>query len=540
MAEYYRTRFTIEGAVEDSELRGVALLEAAAGVAHEWAEDRFGEPLGDVAGNYKADNGAAVHIDRERLEESGFWGLTLEHPDRDTDGVRWRSDFRLATEGGRVDAEIDVSLRRVGGAPDSSNSLGNASYPNALATLFRKFVCKSAGEALTIRAKRVAASDAAAFVDDAIFGSERLMPLVVVSERWGRVLVDPDYLQWRLLGLATVATYDDDAARAARERLGNSPIGCWGGYIRAYRPGCLPDDDLPGTPWRNRYWTWQEMINVMRQNPEDLLRDIGDECLGLALPRPRPRLYEEVSSRIRRLRYERLLERAEGASADVAENKALWELADGATRENGELRKNRDELLDQIDDLNLQLLDKEAVVKELNEALVAIQRTTADDPDAELGDLDELRPKFGLVSDVVEYADGKLTHLRFVPNAFETAKSDYTKGFDNRADAIFRELETLNECARQRVRPESLQGKGVQLWLEENGIAYSDESESTKNQFSDERTFFDPAISDDRLMTHHIKMFGDDIRIHLCWSRDEGRFLVGYIGKHLRTVRDPT
>ena len=534
MAEYYRTRFAIEGAVEDSELRGVALLEAAAGVAHEWAEDRFGEPLGDVAGNYKADNGAAVHIDRERLEESGFWGLTLEHPDRDTDGVRWRSDFRLATEGDRVDAEIDVSLRRVGGAPDSSNSLGNASYPNALATLFRKFVCKSAGEALAIRAKRITAGEAAAFVDEAIFSSERLMPLVVVSERWGRVLVDPDYLQWRLLGLATVATYDDDAARAARERLGNSPIGCWGGYIRAYRPGCLPDDDLPGTPWRNRYWTWQEMISIMRQNPEDLLRDIGDECLGLALPQPRPRLYEEVSSRIRRLRYERLLERAEGTSADVSENKALWELADSATRENGELRKNRDELLDQIDDLNLQLLDKEAVVKELNEALVAIQRTTADDPDAELGDLDELRPKFGLVSDVVEYADGKLAHLRFVPNAFETAKSNYTKEFDNRADAIFRALETLNECARQRVRPESLQGKGVQLWLKEHGVNYSNEADSAIQQFPEERTFYDPFVSDFRFMPHHIKMFRNDIRIHLSWSHDEDKFIVGYIRDHLK------
>ena len=535
MAEYYRTRFAIEGAVEDSELRGVALLEAAAGVAHEWAEDRFGEPLGDGAGNYKADNGAAVHIDREQLEESGFWGLTLEHPDRDTDGVRWRSDFRLATEGGRVDAEIDVSLRRVGGAPDSSNSLGNASYPNALAALFRKFVCKSAGEVLTIRAKRVAAGDAAAFVDDAIFGSERLMPLVVVSERWGRVLVDPDYLQWRLLGLATVATYDDDAARATRERLGNSPIGCWGGYIRAYRPGCLPDDDLPGTPWRNRYWTWQEMINIMRQNPEDLLRDIGDECLGLALPQPRPRLYEEVSSRIRRLRYERLLERADGASADIAENKALWELADSATRENGELRKNRDELLDQIDDLKLQLLDKEAAVRELNEALVATQRTTADESDAELGDLDELRPKFGLVSDVVEYADGKLTHLRFLSNAFSSARKS---PFLDR-DKLYETLEILDECGQARAN--DTLGVSVENWLGGRSVDYAPfESESTMNEYGDQRVFRDGL--NDITMQEHIKLGGGGnrdpqrvMRLHFIWSASEKRWLIGHVGRHLDT-----
>lgn len=537
MAEYYRTRFAIEGAVEDSELRGVALLEAAAGVAHEWAEDRFGEPLGDVAGNYKADNGAAVHIDRERLEESGFWGLTLEHPDRDTDGVRWRSDFRLATEGDRVDAEIDVSLRRVGGAPDSSNSLGNASYPNALATLFRKFVCKSAGEALTIRAKRIAASEAAAFVDDAIFSSERLMPLVVVSERWGRVLVDPDYLQWRLLGLATVATYDDAAAQAARERLGNSPIGCWGGYIRAYRPGCLPDDDLPGTPWRNRYWTWQEMLNIMRQNPEDLLRDIGDECLGLALPRPRPRMYEDVSSRIRRVRYERLLERAESASADVAENKALWELADGATRENGELRKNRDELLDQIDDLNSQLLDKEAVVKELNEALVAIQRTNADEPDAELGDLDEQPSEFVSVGNVVEYAKGTMDRLRFFSDAAED------DSYFPRPGDVYDALRALDKCAEERILG-SL-GMDVGDWLKGKGIDYAPhESDTAMGKYGDERTFQDDLRKTRVKMPAHIKLGGgvrgqNVLRIHLIWGEDAGcaeqKWLIGYIGTHLST-----
>lgn len=537
MAEYYRTRFTIEGAVEGSELRGVALLEAAAVVAHEWAGDRFGEALGSEAGNYKAANGATAHIDRERLEESGFWGLALEHPDGDRDGVRWRSDFRLATEGGGVDAEIDVSVRRVGGAPDSSDSLGNASYPNALATLFRKFVCKSAGETLTIRAKRVSANDAVAFMKDAIFGSDRLMPLVAVSERWGRVLVDPDYLQWRLLGLATVATYDDAASRAMRERLGDSPLGCWGGYIRAYRPGCLPSDDLPRTPWRNRYWTWQEMINVMRQDPEDLLRDIGDECLGLALPRPRPRLYEEVSSRIRRVRYERLLERAEGASTGVAEYKALWDYADDVARENDALRKTRDELLDQIDDLKLQLLDKEAAVRELTKSR---QHSETDASDSDIGDAGELRTKFGSVYAMVEYAAGKLAHLRFVPNAFKTAKSNKTIQFDTRADEIFEALETLNECAMQRAQSESLQGKGVQQWLKENGVDSSDESEATKNQFRSERTFSDPVVSDFWFMPYHIKMFGDDIRIHVRWLHEEGRFLVGHIGKHLRTVRDPT
>lgn len=531
MAEYYRTRFAIEDAVEDSELRGVALLEAAAGVAHEWAEDRFGEPLGDAAGNYKADNGAAVHIDRERLEEAGFWGLTLEHPDNDTDGVRWRSDFRLATDGGRVDAEIDVSLRRVGGAPDSSNPLGNASYPNALATLFRKFVCKSAGEALTIRAKRVAASDAAAFVDDAIFGSERLMPLVVVSERWGRVLVDPDYLQWRLLGLATVATYDDDAARAARERLGNSPIGCWGGYIRAYRPGCLPDDDLPGTPWRNRYWTWQEMLNIMRQNPEDLLRDIGDECLGLALPRPRPRLYEEVSSRIRRLRYERLLERAEGASANAAEYKALWDYADDVARENDALRKTRDELLDQIDDLKLQLLDKEAAVKELS---VARQSSEAEDANSELDDSDELPPAFGSVCDVVEYDKATMDRLRFFPNAVKTACDSQFQRPDDVHDA----LRALNECAEERISG-SL-GMDVGDWLKGKGIDYAPhESETAMGKHGDERTFRDDARKIGVQMPAHIKLGGNQLRIHLIWGEDAGcaeqKWLIGYIGKHLPT-----
>ena len=539
MAEYYKTSFTIEDAVETLDLRGVALLEAAADIAHEWAEDRFGEPLGDGAGNYVAANGTTVHIDREQLEESGFWGLTLEHPDKDTDGVRWRSDFRLATEGDRVEAEVEV--RRIGG--ESALAYGYVNRPNALATLFQKFICKSAGQSLTTEAKRITASDAAAFVDDMIFSSERLMPLVVVSEnRLGGVFANPDYLQSRLLGLAIVATYDNDAALAVREQLGDSPLGCWDGYIRVYRSRCLPSD----ASWQNRYWNWQNMSYILRRNEAwQLPQEIGDECLNLVIPQPGPRLYEEVSSRVRRLRYERLLERlrsVESTPSDDAEYKELLEYADDVTRQNDELRKDNDELRVQVDDLTSQLSDKESIIEQYN---ISWQYSKADESDSELYDEDEPPPEFDTVYDVVEYAKGSMDLLRFFSYATETAKG---ASYFPRPNDVHDALKALDDCAKKRITSGSL-GKDVAEWLREKGIEYSPhESITAIGKYGAKRTFRDDLKKAHVKMPAHIKLGGglgeqNQLRIHLIWGEeaesDEKKWLIGYIGRHLPTAKSP-
>ena len=148
-------------------------------------------------------------------------------------------------------------------------------------------------------------------------------------------------------------------------------------------------------------------------------------------------------------------------------------------------------------------------------------------------------PRFSSVREMVEYADANLAGLRFLRNAFETAKSNYTGFFDNRADGIYRVFTVLDECANQRAQEGSLNGKDVHGWLRDRRVHFSDESESTKKQHSAVRTFYDDVGRRDRLMTEHLKVFRNEMRIHVFWEEDESKWLVGHIGKHLPTSLDP-
>ena len=148
-------------------------------------------------------------------------------------------------------------------------------------------------------------------------------------------------------------------------------------------------------------------------------------------------------------------------------------------------------------------------------------------------------PRFPSVAEAVAYVDSNFIRIRFLPNALETSASEYTRNFDHRVDDIYGAFEALESCGK--VRTGSGLGIPVQEWLMRRSIDYSDESESTKQipRCRRERTFFDPESERDIVMTNHIKLFRNELRIHLHWEQDEGRWLVGYIGEHLSTSSDP-
>lgn len=531
MADYYRTSFTIEDAPE---LQGIALLEKVSGIVRDWAELRFGEPLGDnPTGSWESGNGSTLHIDGERFEESSFWGLVLEHPDRDEYGFKWRSDFRFATRGEQIEAEVEV--RRIGDNNKTPASYGNANRPNALTTLFQEFNCTSGGESLTTKARRIVNDEVDTFVNDSIFNSDRLLPLMVVSEnRLGGTFVSADHLQLRLLGLAIVATYNDQTSRNVTDALGNLRLGCWDGSIRVYRPRCSQE----GAPWQNPYWTWQQMNYILRQSDMDwerLLMQMGDECLNLAIHQAGPRMYVEVSSQVRRLRYERLLERLRNAESSASGNdeyKELLDYADAVMHQNDELRKEKEELSEKNAELEAQLSEKDSVIEQLNISLLY-------EPEDEDEDADEVPPDFDSVYETVEYAK-RMEGLRFFSYAVELAKG---ASYFPRPSDVYDVFNALNECAQARSKG-SL-GKHVHEWLAEKNIDYAPhESETTMGKFGSQRTFRDDVKGVRRTMPSHIKLGGGlgesrQLRIHLIWDEDENKWLIGYIGRHLRTAQSP-
>ena len=524
MAEYYRTSFMIETVRDNEKLQGHALLDSVMSVVTEWADDRKGTV-------------GTVRTDSDSLEEEGFFSVTLEHPDTDTVKVKWRVDFRCATAGRGVEAAVDV--RRMVDRSERSegfNSSESAQRPKVLEILVKNFVCTIGGNVLSTEASYISPEDANSFVDNILFDQNRRVPLVVLSENMhGGMFMNANRLQSRLLGLAIVSTYDNHTARLVTDEIGDHRLGCWDGSLRVYRPRSSPEDGS----WQNRFWAWQSMNYTLRTEGWDqLFRDVGDECLSLALPQLGPRLYDEVSARVRRVRYERLLERlrsTEAATQVESEYRELLDYADGITRENDEIRIENEELSNRISELQTQISDKDSVIEELNVSL-RYQDSGMDDFDEDEGS-DELPPEFSSVYQVVEYSSERLDGLRFFPRTVEFAKASQFP----RPNDVYGVFYTLNECAEE-MKANSALGRSLQEWFEEKGVDFAPhESETTMGKFGKSRTFYDDSQRRHIVMQKHVKLGGglgehNQLRIHLEWDENERKWLVGYIGRHLRTA----
>ena len=532
MSGYYRTIFAIgKGDAPSSQIIGDAWR-----CVRNWVAEEYGDPYrsSEQRGAWEGVNGELRLYDRA-LNDMRLCNLVWTRADADASGSRWRLSLRLATDGDGVEADIEVrGMEGDGGEPLSELT---ARPPSVLGQLVERFECSIGDDLLQTAAKRIGVDESDAFVRDEILSESRRMPLLVVTDfRQGGNAVDANELQRELVGLARVFAYNHNTAWNIARDLSQS-LWCYDGAVRLYAPGCSED----GISQQHPYWLPHDVNRLKWDNR--LWQMLRDECVNRMPRQGQGRLYSRVREQIRTQELQDMEARSEQdeesqvldlilSTSDLldGEDKIEKRIYDMLMKRVHGLRYRKERLIAEKQELEYEK-------KELERENAQLKREIRK---YESGGVAPQMARFSSVLEVVECAAGELTHLRFVPNAFETAESAYTKDFDTRADAIFRALTVLNECAKQRVRPESLQGKNEQQWLAENGVTYSDESEGVERQFWRDRLFYDPDISDDRLMTHHIKMFGDDIRIHLCWSRDEGRFLVGYIGEHLRTVRDPT
>ena len=523
MAEYYRASFTVDSPNDAPEARGLDLLVEVEAIVRAWAwdEDRFGKtPREESTGDWTNDKGATLHIGKDQLEKAGFWELVLEHPD-DEDAFKWRTDFRLATEGEGV--EVEVGVRRIDGGDELTTQGGSASRPRVLVTLFEKFECSFDGKQLATEAEKVTQKNAANFVHDVVLNASRRMPVVVVTEnRYGGTYMGANYLQSRLLGLANVFAYDNETAKAVNEYLSDW-LRCWEGTMRVYRPGCSADD----ASQQNAFWSWRRMAYI---GWETVILEVGDECLIRSLPQAGPQLYDEVSGRVRQAQYERLQERlknAESAAEDASEYQELLNDAtstiDNYKRENDELRQKNDEL--QYENKRLQ-----------SQVGALSYQDSSDSEPEEVSDDIPPEPAFDSVRQVVEYAAKRFDGLRFFPHAVELAKrSPFPRPSD-----VYRVFTVLDECASER--KQGPLGTGVKEWMKNKGVKYATgESEQTMNKHGEKPNFWDEEKKRRVEMQEHIKLGGGSgenhqLRIHIFWEEDEKKWLIGYIGQHLPTA----
>lgn len=144
---------------------------------------------------------------------------------------------------------------------------------------------------------------------------------------------------------------------------------------------------------------------------------------------------------------------------------------------------------------------------------------------------DEDPPAFDSVEDAVVAADQHFDRLRFLNSAFDSAEG-YPYQRPNRVYDAFKALQELAVTPSQ----ESL-GMGIKDWMKERDIEYSrHESEATMKKLGQTRW-----IGGYEMQTH-IKISSGTaneqhyIRIHFCWEKESGQYIIGHVGEHLPTV----
>ena len=504
-----------------------------------WAEESLGPPYqaDQVRGERCGDNGK-LRLFNHTLDLSGISGLEWKRLAPSVSNEEWRLSVRLATEGN--DVEIDIEIQGVESIEKLINTELLVCPPSFLNILVDKFECSLDGFKMNCTATPILLQDSCHFAERELYVANRRTPIVVVSGRHAEEFSsEADRLQGQLLGIAKVFTYDHDTAWSIAKDLPR-PLRCYDGAIRLYSPGCSKDDISQQHP----YW--------MREDAEKLggqfWKIIRDECIKRVSSHGRRRLFAQVRSRIQQDETDRLEARVDQFEQGTPESEndswdELLEMFLEPPDDMDSVSKGKYNALltvaraqrNKADNL---VLENERLRYSLDQLRAGESQSSVLASEDQVIDENHDQPlSFQSVLEAVEFASENLSGLRFLRSAFETAKSGYTRTHDGQADEVYEALSVLNECAERRDKG----GLGISLekWFKSRKVEFSNEAKATIRKFSDERRFQDDEIGEHILMTQHLKLLHNDIRIHVKWDKSNSKYLIGHIGEHLPTSTDP-
>lgn len=518
-------------------------------------------------GDFKAEaDGCKLTIRSDVLDDAGYFTLRLESPDPRAPQYRISLNVDLAATIENP-VEVGIESRFDPGSVDAPPPPNLLSGPPSLMTaLLTNFDCLVGEESLATAPTRVSMSGAEEFVSGCLLEPERRLPLVALSRDWrNETSIDSGRMQRLLTGIASVVVLDSDVGDAVVAHLGRRQLACYNGAVRIYWPGFALNDG----PAQHPFWTSQQAYKL--GNP--LYIQIQNACLQYSAGSFNRRSSAEIIRRIQDSKHERLLEqfhsqrqesevfhrqvldkeeelarlRAQAeedqthrerlgfAEAELeelrkrdADREVFRQLLKIAEEENDGLRGEIKDLQKKVEKLQQQLDNKDA--EEIQHLETLPDTAMLEDSLAP----DEFLFSINNVKDAVDVAEDLLDNLHFLQSAHKSADGHpYYKPYD-----VYKGFVALNQLAPILKRGEI--GKSIEDALAPMGITYSHrESEATMNRYGDERRFkYGTGFVE---MQAHLK-FGAahndryTLRVHLKWSEEDGEWLIGHVGEHLRTV----
>jgi hypothetical protein len=218
---------------------GAAALDVAAEVLLTWVGTRFGVALYPLSGGEAHESGVDVRWESLFGDSRGLIATTVDQPDRNDAGSRWRTYIDLGVDEGRAWLRARVQL--------SSPFEGRLTSPKVQAG--RPGIVRALTDAMDIRiddwelgewpVERHQVPAYVGFLDS----PDRQLPIDALSvPEGGEPFLDPSRASDRLLGLAHVVVVDSQASYAVTDMVGKA-LSCFSGAVRIYWPGFNSQDD---------------------------------------------------------------------------------------------------------------------------------------------------------------------------------------------------------------------------------------------------------------------------------------------------------
>ena len=493
MSERYTARFEIRGPQQD-------LFARVSETALRWVWERFpAEPPAAGGEGDWSENGQRLRIRRGSADQLAFFTFVWTLPDTQRPKDTWTVEARFSTEGEIVEAEVRLGL-------EAQGERSSVQRVGLISNLLDAFDCFVGETRLESKPMAVDEQVVEHFVDDLLRSDERALPVIVISKRSGEPLQDPRDLQRRLAARAVVAVVEEDATRLMSERLGRG-MACYGGAVRIYQPRLAEND----RPRRHRFWLPDTVQNPSGRFIDELLAQVALSATESSAVGD----FDDVRARVLRVERQSATASLSHGAEDV---EALYELLDEEAKRREEAETERDE-------------QRRSAIQ--FEHLVDVQVARVEELERELS---ELRDSAGIqvksVRDAVSRAQKQFSGLRFFKDAVRKQANSFP-----RPQEVYQALQTLNSLSGELRR-----SNGVRRaqWLKERGVDFAEhEGRSTMAKFGKERIFLDDERDEHVEMQSHIKLGGGSggagtLRIHVCWDESEGRWLVGYVGPHLK------
>lgn len=373
----------------------------------------------------------------------------------------------------------------------------------------------------------LSAPDVTSFVEDTLLSSDRPIPVIVISpDSWtDRREVDPVRLQQALLGIAQVVALQDKWAAFKLSDCIGKELSCYNGAVRLYWPGLQENAD----PFDHPLYL-PDSIRWHAQNGQPLDRYLFRLLAAISAFRlseaPVIRKVQETLERLNHQRIQELLAQARAGGTQIQEIETELERA---WDEIYQLRRERDEVKEQVSELSAELEAQKAAWATVQQATTGSQSgicPATSEPEA---------PKFCNVAEVVEWARKKFADTILILDSAVDSAIESPYQHPERVAQLF---EALDELVRLWKKDGKL-GAPWKVALKQRGFDYSDNiSMTSAGKYGSDYTFVyqNKTLLFENHVTIGAKQADSCLSVH--WLRDEKKkvLVIGSCGRHGRNT----